>query len=234
MSDGVIVDIGASTDSFLFWWNAKRRVMFEGDALACQRTVEKAKQLKVDCEVFNRKVYPDTVVATLKEACIPIDFDVLSLDIDSYDFWVLLSILKEFRPWIIVTEVNENIPPPISFTLKSDPKLTWNPGSAFFGYSIWALKPLLSEFGYRVSGMAFNNVILTRSDILSETGVSLEEAWEKGYLMSPAKTGYFSPEQRSILFSKVGNDEKLKIIRDVFRGNDGHYVLGVDKDVREL
>jgi len=43
------------------------------------------------------------------------DFSVLSLDIDGNDYWGAACDLSQFRPQLIVTEINEKIPPPIRF-----------------------------------------------------------------------------------------------------------------------
>ncbi len=44
----------------------------------------------------------------LKNTNIPIDFDVLSIDIDSYDYQVWKS-LKIYRPKIVIIEINSSV-----------------------------------------------------------------------------------------------------------------------------
>jgi hypothetical protein len=52
----------------------------------------------------------NTLDAILSETPIPVDFDVLSIDIDSYDYQVWDSV-KIYRPRIVVIEINSGIPP---------------------------------------------------------------------------------------------------------------------------
>lgn len=52
----------------------------------------------------------NTLDAILTETNIPIDFDILSIDIDSYDYQVWRSIEK-YSPKIVVIEINSSISP---------------------------------------------------------------------------------------------------------------------------
>lgn len=53
---------------------------------------------------------PNSIGSLLKSFDIERNLSVLSLDIDGNDYWVLKAILSEFRPALIVTEINEKIP----------------------------------------------------------------------------------------------------------------------------
>jgi len=46
----------------------------------------------------------------LKKTEIPVDFDLLSIDIDSYDYQVWKS-LKHYRPKIVIIEINSGVHP---------------------------------------------------------------------------------------------------------------------------
>jgi hypothetical protein len=58
------------------------------------------------------KATPDSIRPLLAAYDVPRDFDFLSLDIDGYDHWVLESVLSEYRPTLVCTEINEMFPPP--------------------------------------------------------------------------------------------------------------------------
>jgi len=52
----------------------------------------------------------DTLDAILSTTAIPTDFDILSIDIDSYDYQVWDTV-KVYTPSIVVIEINSSIPP---------------------------------------------------------------------------------------------------------------------------
>jgi hypothetical protein len=54
----------------------------------------------------------DSLDAILKTTPIPTDFDVLSIDIDSYDYQVWKSV-ELYHPRIVVVEINSTIPPTV-------------------------------------------------------------------------------------------------------------------------
>lgn len=66
-------------------------------------------------DVVRAKVTPTSVERLLSSHEIPQQFEVLNLDIDSYDLSVAEAILDSFKPLVVSMEVNEKIPPPIHF-----------------------------------------------------------------------------------------------------------------------
>jgi hypothetical protein len=58
---------------------------------------------------------------------------------------------------LIISEINEKIPPPIRFTVNYEPDYWWN-ASHFYGYSLSMLEDIK---GYKVESLDFNNVIMT-------------------------------------------------------------------------
>jgi hypothetical protein len=51
---------------------------------------------------------PNSLDNLLSKTNIPIDFDILSIDIDSYDYHVWKS-LKKYKPKIVIIEINSSI-----------------------------------------------------------------------------------------------------------------------------
>ncbi|MFZ2154059.1 MAG: hypothetical protein WAV16_02395, partial [Candidatus Moraniibacteriota bacterium] len=93
------------------------------------------------------KVIPENVIFILQSCLCPKNFSFLNFDIDSYDFFVLEKLLSVFRPLLICVEINEKIPPPISFTVKYDELHSWN-GDHFFGQSISKCNDLCVKYEY--------------------------------------------------------------------------------------
>ena len=127
---GYYVDIGASdgwSSSSTYPFAKSKR--FSG--LSVELDDKKFKKMKFIYKKFNNthlsnsKVTPENVVNLLKEFKVPQNFDVLNLDIDSYDLFVVKKLLNSYQPKIISMEINEKIPPPIYFTVTYDENHFW-------------------------------------------------------------------------------------------------------------
>lgn len=77
---------------------------------------------------------------------VPKEFDLLSIDIDSNDYWVWKAI-QGYSPRVVIMEYNASIPPTESKTIKYDPTSQWD-GTNYFGASLLALKKLGDSKGY--------------------------------------------------------------------------------------
>ena len=83
----------------------------------------------------------------------PIDFDLLSIDIDGNDYHVWQS-LQEYRPKLVVIEFNPTIPNEVDFVQPRDPAIRQ-------GASLTAIARLAREKGYRlVHATALNGVFV--------------------------------------------------------------------------
>jgi len=83
--------------------------------------------------------------------------DLVDIDIDGYDYFVLESLLQKFTPTLIVAEINEKIPPPIKFTINYHENY-WSDLSHYYGASICKFGELFEKHGYDIVNLTFNNV----------------------------------------------------------------------------
>ncbi len=131
-----------------------------------------------------RRVTPDGVADLLRKHGVPLDFQLLNLDIDSFDLDVVAAILAAgFRPLVIDMEVNEKIPPPVRFAVRYSPTFEWDE-SHFYGCSLAGALDVLSTAGYRLEGLQYNNAFFVRDDVATRAGISglsAEEAYRSGY-----------------------------------------------------
>jgi hypothetical protein len=81
---------------------------------------------------------------------VPVDFDLLSIDIDGNDFWVWRAVTAH-HPRVVVIEYNASVPPTESRVIAYDPDFRWS-GTDYFGASLLALQQLGGEKGYRLVG----------------------------------------------------------------------------------
>lgn len=94
--------------------------------------------------------------------------NVLLIDIDSNDFWVMDGALRKSSPAVIVCEINTRFEREESYTVPYDPDMQWD-GTNFFGMSLEAAIRLGAHHGYRPVHLHCNyNLFLVRADLLPE------------------------------------------------------------------
>ena len=94
----------------------------------------------------------------------PKEFDLLSIDIDGNDIWVLEKILGAYSPRVIINEFNGCIPVGVSKAIKYNPSHSWGQND-YYGASFDAFKKLGAKFGYTlVHQVATTNMIFVRQD----------------------------------------------------------------------
>ena len=157
----------------------------------------------------------------------PTDFEVLSLDIDSYDYWVLDALLAEFRPRIVATEINEKIPPPLRFIVKYDPDFTLQ--HHFFGYSIASLEDLCARHNYALMSLEYNNAFIAPRELPRVQARDAVTVYRDGYLGRPDRRKKFPLNQdMEVLFSMTPT-AAVKFLNDFYAKHAGKYQLSAGK-----
>lgn len=99
-------------------------------------------------ESLHAWVYPGNVEILFEEHGVPTDLDLLSIDIDSNDYYVWRAI-TEFRPKVVLIEYNPGFPPPSKRVVEFSPFNYWD-GSDYYGASIQSLYELGKKKGYEL------------------------------------------------------------------------------------
>ena len=96
------------------------------------------------------------------------ELTLLSIDIDSNDYWIWKAI-SSVKPRMVVIEYNANIPPPISATIAYSGTARWD-GTVYYGASLKALERLGREKGYSLVGCGLEgiNAYFVRDDLLGD------------------------------------------------------------------
>ena len=96
------------------------------------------------------------------------EIDLLSIDIDSNDYWIWEAI-DVVSPRVVVMEYNAAWPPPAAVTVPYDEAGCWN-GTNYFGVSLSALAILGSKKGYELVGCSLSgvNAFFVRRDLLGD------------------------------------------------------------------
>lgn len=143
----ICVEFGAWDGRYLsntwHWWRQEgwRAVLIEGDAQryrALQRAVRRHPQATA-LHAFVTPKGDGCLDSLLEKAGVGSDIDLLSVDIDGDEYYVLEG-LKRVRPRVIVAEYNPTIPPELS--------LVQAPGG-YFGAAASALVELAARKSYR-------------------------------------------------------------------------------------
>lgn len=110
-------------------------------------------------------VTTENINSLFADAGVPPDFDLLSIDVDSIDYY-LWQALTEFRPSIVVIEYNASIPPDEDYVVAKSEALRLS-GTSREGASIQALYRLGKDKGYRLvySELSGANLFFVRDDL---------------------------------------------------------------------
>ena len=127
------------------------------------------------------QVTKENICEIFKLYNVPKEFDILSLDIDGMDYWILKEILTEFSPRIIVVEANVRFEPSESKVLKYDPNYNWD-GYNWYGASPLAFKKLVNKFNYTPIYILYDDMFIVRNDCLSQEQIN--KPWKEIYKSS--------------------------------------------------
>lgn len=103
-----------------------------------------------------------------KDANVPAELDLLSIDID-YNTYHVWEAITSYRPRVVVIEYNSHFAPDTHFVVKYDEKRMWDL-STYFGASLLALEQLGKSKGYNLVGCVFTgtNAFFVREDLTSD------------------------------------------------------------------
>ena len=171
--------------SCCFGWHG---LLFDRDS----EQVNKAQQFFHDkgvgdrVRVVHQEVQPDGIDQLLEGEDGDSELDVLSIDVDGYDFWIWKN-LAVIQPRVVVIEVNASYGPSVSRTVP------WSPGDAHHdpyrhhirgwhhGASLRAMEALGRSKGYRLVALESTgtNAFFVREDLATSALPALDpqQAW---------------------------------------------------------
>ncbi|MEP6743761.1 MAG: hypothetical protein ABJB61_14785, partial [bacterium] len=226
---GTVVDIGAGNG--VRWSNSYALVLEGWNALGIESDPHKYDFLTQvyrrfpNARPLNCRVQPDSIEALLEGFDINKDFSVLCLDIDGNDYWILEAILSSFRPRLIVTEINEKIPPPIRFIVKYDPAFKLR--HHFYGYSIAALGDLCARHGYGILRLEYNNAFIAPRELAPGRFIDAATAYAQGYRDRADRKERFSPNFDVDALLSMPPEDAVEFLRKFYANDEGNYYLGI-------
>lgn len=171
---------------------------------------------------------PENIVSLFRSLDIQDNFSVLSLDIDGNDYWVLDAILSTFRPGLIVTEINEKIPPPIRYVVKYDPDFALR--HHFYGYSIASLADLCARHGYGILELEYNNAFLAPVELGDGRFIDAVTAYARGYRNRPDRKQRFKLNFDMEELLSMTPEEGMAFLHRFYFKEAGNYYLGLQPD----
>lgn len=231
-SPRTVVDIGAGNG--VRWSNSYALVLENWKALGIEADTQKYGLLSrayrgfPHAQAYHALVAPGNICHILEDFEIEKEFGVLSLDIDGNDYWVLDAILARFRPGLVVTEINENIPPPLRFVVKFDPdfQLRYH----FFGYSIAALEDLCGKHEYGILQLEYNNAFLAPKELGASHFSDAKSAYREGYLDRPERKTRFASNLDMEALHSLSPEEGMRFVRKFYTRDAGNYYLAMNKE----
>lgn len=172
------------------------------------------------------KVTPANIAPLLLYANVPKDFDVLNIDIDSFDLDLATAILSaDYRPSLRSIEINEKIPPPLYFNVKFSDEHQWH-GSHFYGCSIIAASLELSKFNYFLVGLEGNNALFQEpSPHTKLPRLDPSKAWTDGYKDREDAPTVFAHNSDVMFWLKLEPKEAERAIIEYFANYSGKFEL---------
>ena len=227
-----VVDIGAGNG--VRWSNSYALLLDGWKALGIEADPQKYALLaKVyskfpNARASNSLADPANIGSLLRDFEIEQNFGVLCLDIDGNDYWVLDAILGNFRPGLVVTEINENIPPPLRFVVKFDPdfQLRYH----FYGYSIAALEDLCAQHNYGILELEYNNAFLAPRELGLAQFRDAESAYRAGYLDRPERKERFASNLDMEALHSLSPEAGVRFLHDFYASDVGNYYLTLDRE----
>ena len=228
-----VVDIGAGngirwSNTYSLFLSGWRGVGIEADSRKFAR-LERAYRKLPQARACHETADPDNIVPLLKSLGIEKNFSVLSLDIDGNDYWVLKAVLSEFRPALVVTEINEKIPPPLRFLFKYAPNSQLR--HHFFGYSIAVLEDLCDQFDYGILQLEYNNAFIAPRELKGARFVDAETAYAEGYRNRPDRKERFAANLDMEVLHSLSAERGIEFLNDFYANERGKYYLTADREV---
>jgi hypothetical protein len=99
----------------------------------------------------------ENIVDLFIKYSIPKEFNLLSIDIDLNDFYVLNKVVSCYSIDLIILEYNGGIDPNVEAVIQYSPNKTWD-GSNYFGASLVSFTKMLNKYNYSLVYVENNGV----------------------------------------------------------------------------
>lgn len=131
-----------------------------------------------------------------------LDIDILSMDLDGNDIYLLESLLEKYTPKIIIAEYNGKIPFGVNITVRYNPT-AWRDADDFFGVSFSELVERLTNYKVITCGLSGVNAFFVHKDFAHHF-----PDYQPKEIYQPARTHF--------TMMQVGSKPSLKFLSEKF------------------
>lgn len=144
-------------------------------------------------------VTAENIESLFKQASVPKEFDLLSIDIDGNDYYVWKAITN-YNPRVVILEYNAIFRPGTDFIVKYDPAAMWDKTS-YFGASLESYCKLAEKKGYKLVACSYigSNAFFVREDLADK------------YFEGPFTAANFYEPPRYFLYTKSSHPRKIAL-----------------------
>jgi hypothetical protein len=115
--------------------------------------------------LLNSFVTAENISQLFSRLKVPLEFDLLSIDIDGNDYWIWKA-LDQWKPRVITVEYNGRFPPDYEWVMPYNASHCWD-GNSHFGASLKSLELIGRAKGYKLvyCNFAGSNSFFIRADV---------------------------------------------------------------------
>lgn len=159
----------------------------------------------IDIKLVHSFITAENIVDILKRHKVPKFLDLLSVDIDGNDYWVLKEILMHYCPTVVIAEYNAYYEPPIEWIMKYNPEHIWD-GTSYQGVSLQSLTKMCDYLGYALVATDSKgvNAFYVRKDAINDRlkGLTASEAYHPARYYGHMNNGNYGHPYREGDFVK--------------------------------
>jgi hypothetical protein len=154
------------------------------------------KKINLHKEFFTK----ENIIKKFKKYNINRKFDLLSIDVDGNDHYLLEAILKEYDPTLIVVEFNNLINPELSYRIKYQKYFKWKYKDCYYGASLKAFTKLTKK-KYSLIHCVANNAFFLNKDEKILTRIKYKDSI-KNLFKPRMPRHYFNKFNKEIIYPK--------------------------------
>ena len=215
----IAINIGANDGitldplHLLYVKNNYTGLCIEADA---SQAVKLKNNLPTTVDILNSFIVPNNILNILSRYK---NIDIISIDIDSFDYCILEKIIT-LEPKIIIIELNENVPPGITYYAKYGEDYDYSIHGSYqlFGCSLDAVTELGKKYSYSLLKMEWNNAVLVNNKFthLFELPSSNLEAYDIGYYYRNNRDKVFYWKGEEALCREMTLTKAMEYLRSFF------------------